>query len=156
APGPLEELCVPGAEVVQVPGPGHDLGGVGRPFEGAVMEGDVVLDAAAADEVADLGAEGVRGDEEAVAERAEAGGAEALAEAVALAAAGLGEGVGDEEPAAVPDGAVVVDATGPLLDELVPARSEAVARGGAVPASGEPALARHAGEGRAEGAAADP
>src|SRR5579884_3019165 len=98
---PVQEVGVAALQVGEVPGPGHDLGRVGGPLEGPVVHGDLLLHPVAADEVAHLVAEVVWGDEQPVAERTEAEEAQALSQPVALAAARLGERVGDQQPAAV-------------------------------------------------------
>src|SRR5579884_2737921 len=126
---PLQEVGIAALQVAEVPGPGHDLGGVGGPLQGPVVHGDLPLHPVAADEVADLVAEVVRGDEEPVAERPQAEEAEALAQPVALAAARLGERVRDEQPATVPGGLPApVDPVGPLFDQLQAPPAEGVAR----------------------------
>src|SRR5579875_615074 len=154
--GPLQEVGVAALQVGEVPGPGHDLGRVERPLERAVVHGDLLLHPVAADEVAHLVAEVVRGDEEPVAERTEAEEAQALSQPVALAATWLGERVGDEQPTAVPAGLpAAVDPVGPLLDQLQPPRAERVTRRPALATGDQPALPGHAREGGAQGVPGD-
>src|SRR5262249_16595096 len=153
---PFQELHVEIRDLLQVPGAGDHLRGVGWPFEGAAMHGHLALDTIAADQLVDLRPQVVWRDEQAVAEGAEAEEAEALTQPVALASARLWQGVGHEQPPAIPGCAVAaIDAADALFDEFVAAGAQAIEWSAPVAPGGQPALAGHAAQRGAEGVAGD-